>query len=126
MCNFNPHNVQTSCPLHGYLALSIGQDKRGRGGDGGWMAACAVKPTRGQSSGVNSCSDDEESGLRSRMKMRKHRTLGATQLKTSASTWHRAFYCSRVAARWGLVERGRMDRLENVFTAWALTLLQKD
>lgn len=45
------------------------------------MAACAVKPTRGQSSGVNSCSDDEESGLRSRMKMRrKHRTLGATQL----------------------------------------------
>lgn len=49
-----------------------------------------------------------------------------TYLKTSASTWHRAFYCSRVAARWGLVERGRMDRLENIFTAWALALLQKD
>lgn len=30
-----------------------------------------------------------------------------TCLKTSASTWHCAFYCSRVAARQGLVGRGR-------------------
>lgn len=49
-----------------------------------------------------------------------------TYFKTSASTWHCAFYCSQVAAQWGLVERGRSDRLENTVTAQALTLLQKD
>lgn len=42
-----------------------------------------------------------------------------TTLKTSASTWHCAFCCSRVAARRGLEERSRRDRLEKIITAQA-------
>lgn len=52
--------------------------REGGGEKRGWMAACAVKPTCGQSSGVHSRRDDGSKALR--MKMRsKHRTLGAIQ-----------------------------------------------
>lgn len=42
-----------------------------------------------------------------------------TYLKTSASTWHCAFCCNRVAAQQGLEERSGMDRLEKIITAQA-------
>ena len=40
------------------------------------------------------------------------RSKTTTHLKTSASTWHCAFCCSRGAARRDLEEGGRRDRLE--------------
>lgn len=56
------------------------------------------------------------------------RSNTTTCLKTSASTWHSSSCCSRVAARRGLVERRKRNRLETVITAWLrlLKVLQKD
>lgn len=90
------------------------------------MAACAVKPTCRWSSGVHSGSEDSEVEDEEEEQTWDTRSNTTTYLKTSASTWHCALCCSQVAARRGLMERGRRDRLEKIITVWALTLLQME
>lgn len=79
-----------------------GRDQGRRQGEDG----CAVELSRGRPSVID---DRKESGLRSAVRRQEPLVF-----KTSASTWHCAFYCSQAAAPLDLAEWDKHTR-------WALT-----